>query len=202
MIPIHLAVEDTLSEQILRRLLAESGRNFEIASVISRGGFGYLKTRIPAFNSSAKALPFLVLTDLDSAVCPPALIQSWLPGKANHNLLFRVAVREVEAWILGDHLNFSAFLRASIDRMPAQPETLPDPKRTLIDIAKTAKADVRRRLVPRASTTAKVGPEYNACLSEFVARLWNPAQAASRCPSLAKCMARIAAFQPSQMQKA
>jgi len=68
MIPIQLAVEDELSEKVLRRLLTDSDRPFHVSSVINRGGYGYLKSKIDGFNKSAKGLPFLVLTDLDQQV--------------------------------------------------------------------------------------------------------------------------------------
>lgn len=198
MIPIHLAVEDDLSESILRRLLIESGRPFHVTFVLNRGGSGYLKSKIDGFNKSAKGLPFLVLTDLDNQVCPSALIQDWLGKPINHNLIFRVAVREVEAWILGDRENFSRFLGISADLIPFNPEALEDPKRTLVQLASRArKADVRRRLVPRQNMTAVQGPEYNLCLSEFVAAAWNPSTSSLVCPSLAKCRRRIKEFQPT-----
>jgi len=198
MIQIHLAVEDELSEKILKRLLVDSGRSFHVSSVINRGGFGYIKSKIEGLNKSAKGFPFLVLTDLDQHVCPSALIQNWLSKPLNANLMFRVAVREVEAWILGDRENLSRFLGVSRDLIPIDPETLADPKRTLVQLAsKARKADVRRRLVPKKNMTAIQGPEYNSCLSEFVGTAWNPLASALVCPSLAKCCQRIIEFTPT-----
>jgi hypothetical protein len=195
MIPIHLAVEDDLSEKVLRRLLIDSGRSFPVSHVINRGGYGYLKSKIDGFNKSAKGLAFLVLTDLDKHACPPALIQEWLSGPISPNLIFRIAVREVEAWILGDRDNFSRFLGISADQVPANPETLDDPKRALVQLAsKARRADVRRRLVPRKNMTAVQGPEYNSCLAEFVATTWSPSASSVVCPSLAKCCKRIREF--------
>lgn len=198
MIPIHLAVEDELSERVLRRLLTDSDRPFHVSSVINRGGFGYLKSKIDGFNKSAKGLPFLVLTDLDQYTCPSALVQDWLDKPLNPNLIFRVAVREVEAWILGDRENFSSFLGISADLVPFAPETLADPKRTLVQLAsRTRKADIRHRLVPRQNMTATQGPEYNSCLTEFVASVWSPSASSLVCPSLAKCRKRIDEFLPT-----
>ena len=42
-IPIRMAVEDSLSEAVLRRVLAERPARYEIGAVYSRGGSGYLK---------------------------------------------------------------------------------------------------------------------------------------------------------------
>lgn len=196
MIPIHLAVEDLLSEQIVRRLLDNSSRHFHVSSVITRGGFGYLKSKIAAINKSAKVLPFFVLTDLDNNQCPSGLIDQWLSAPRSPNLVFRVAVREVEAWILGDRYNLSNFLGVSIDNLPLTPESLLDPKGTILLLAaKSRKADIRRRLLARSNRTAMQGREYNSCLTEFVASAWNPSAAAEICPSLAKCLRRIEEFQ-------
>jgi hypothetical protein len=195
MIPIHLAVEDDLSERILRQLLIDSGRSFHVGHVINRGGYGYIKSKIDGLNKSARGLAFLVLTDLDKHRCPPALIQEWLSGPISPNLIFRVAVREVEAWILGDRENFARFLGISVNHVPPNPEALDDPKRTLVQLASRARtADIRRRLVPRRNMSAVQGPEYNSCLTEFVVSSWNSSASSLVCPSLAKCCERIREF--------
>ena len=95
MIPLYLAVEDSLSEGILRRLLRDSHNKFAIGSVFSKGGNGYLRSRISAWNKAAIHYPFLVLTDLDNSPCPSTLVREWLPVERHPNLIFRVAVREV-----------------------------------------------------------------------------------------------------------
>ena len=96
-IPIHLAVEDELSEAVLREILKQSGRPFVVGAVYRRGGFGYLRANVRGFNNGAKGIPFFLLTDLDKNECAPMLIQEWLTVPLHPNLIFRVAVREVEA---------------------------------------------------------------------------------------------------------
>jgi hypothetical protein len=59
-IPINLAVEDDLSEAVLKEILKQSQRPFLIGSCLKRGGYGYLKRILPGINYSAvKALPYL-----------------------------------------------------------------------------------------------------------------------------------------------
>jgi hypothetical protein len=43
-IPINLAVEDDLSEIVLREMLRQSQRNFIVGTCLKQRGFGYLKT--------------------------------------------------------------------------------------------------------------------------------------------------------------
>ena len=80
-IPINIAVEDELLETMAARVLSEIDRNYATGTVYNRGGFGYLKKNIRAFNSAARAgTPFLVMTDLDTQLCP-ARVNSELAAK-------------------------------------------------------------------------------------------------------------------------
>ena len=108
LIPINLAIEDELSEVVLLKLLASSNR-YAVGSCFRRGGYGYLKKTIDGWNKASKSIPFVILTDLDKSECPIALLEQWLTVPRNSNLLFRVAVREVESWLLADRVNFSTF---------------------------------------------------------------------------------------------
>lgn len=99
-IPINLAVEDALSEAVIKEMLNQYKRPFLVGSCLTRGGYGYLKKILPGLNHAAKGVPYLVLTDLDDAECPLALISNWLSQPKHPNLIFRVAIKEVEAWVL------------------------------------------------------------------------------------------------------
>ena len=109
-IPVHLATEDELSEAVLRRLLASANRGYAIGAAYGRGGFGYLRRTIPGWNRAARTAPFVVLTDLDRCPCPPDLIGDWLKEPRHPNLMLRVAVREVESWLLAGRLNLAQYL--------------------------------------------------------------------------------------------
>jgi hypothetical protein len=197
-IPINLAVEDLLSEVVLRTLLARSERDFAVGTVFNRGGFGYLRRTCPGWNNAAKGVPFLLLTDLDQYACPPALIDDWLPTRRHPNLIVRVAIREVESWILADSRNFSAFLGISRDAVPADPENLADAKQALVGLAnRSRRTSTRTRLVPRIGSTAKQGPDYNQCLSEFVTRHWDEGEASASSPSLLGCIRALRVFRPT-----
>lgn len=70
-IPVNLAVEDELSEAVLRRLLTEANRGFIVGTVYGRSGYGYLRRTIAGWNRAAKGVPTVVLTDLDNEECAP-----------------------------------------------------------------------------------------------------------------------------------
>jgi len=197
-IPINIAIEDLLSEAVARRLLEESGRPFEIGVAYNRGGIGYLKKTAPGWNQAAKGVPFFLLTDLDAAPCASELIGSWVPGSLHPNLIFRVAIRETESWLLADSPNLSRFLRVSPTLFPPMPETLSDPKAVLVSLARRSRlGPIKASIVPRPDSTAKQGRDYNACLTEFVRTQWNPSEAAVRSESLRRCMMRLASFAPA-----
>ncbi len=196
-IDINLAVEDVLSEETLRKLLAVSGRHFTILQCYRRGGYGYLKTQVAGFNQASRITPFLLLTDLDTEDCAPSLIADWLPSTRHSNFLFRVAVREVESWLLADQKGLAGFLSVSQAVMPRDPETLADPKRELVSLAKRSRRrEIREAIVPRPKTTAKQGPDYNGCLSRFVSEHWNPHVAKTSSDSLRRILKRLNEFKP------
>lgn len=169
MIPVHLAVEDELSEAVLRRMLHHSNRGYHVGTTYRRGGFGYLRRTVRGWNRAAVGIPFIVLTDLDQYACPGALIEEWLPEPRQSNLLFRVAVREVESWLIADAENLSKHLAVHRKWLPGHPDALPDPKAALVDAARRSRSsELRNRIVPRPGSTAKQGPDYNGCLVAFV----------------------------------
>lgn len=198
-IPVHLAVEDDLSESVVRRLLLDTGRDYSIGTVFGRGGFGYLQNRARNWNAAAAAgTPILLLTDLDQHPCPPGLIDDWLDSEPHENLIFRVAVREVESWLLADREGFADFLGISNAVIPLQCEQIPDPKQSLVSLARKSRTRaLRESIVPRAGSTAVQGPDYNACLGGFVRNRWNLNAAVAQSPSLRRAWARLMEFEPT-----
>ncbi|HIK15203.1 MAG TPA: hypothetical protein IGS53_07960 [Leptolyngbyaceae cyanobacterium M33_DOE_097] len=196
-IPINLAVEDALSEAVLRSMLNQSRRPFTVGNCLSRGGYGYLKKIIPGINHAAKGMPYLVLTDLDNADCPLAIISSWLSQPKHPNLIFRVAIIEVEAWLLAHREAFSEFLGISANSIPSNVDEIPDPKQLLINLArKSPRRSVRDAIVPAPGSTAKIGKDYNGQLIQFVQQSWQVDSAKINSQSLQRAMNAIMSFEP------
>lgn len=202
-IPIDIAVEDPLSESVAKRLLAYSGTEFAIGAIHRRGGYGYLRKTIGGWNEAAKFRPILVLTDLDDHACPPALIENWLKSaNPNANLMFRVAVREIEAWLLADWNGITEFLRIPkkyVRTCPRPiPESLTDPKAALIELGgRSQSREIKLRVVPSTGSTARVGREYNDCMCEFVDSVWDPKVARGHSESLDRSIRRLSNFRPT-----
>jgi hypothetical protein len=197
-IPLHLVIEDELSEVVLRRVLADTQRDYFIGSAYGRTGFGYLQRTANKWNAAAAAgTPILLLTDLDQHECPPELIAEWVNHPCHANFLFRVAVREVESWLLADGEGFAQFLGISRVLMPAEPDLVDDPKQTLINLARRSRRSaLKQSIVPRQGSTATQGPDYNGCLGDFVRNQWDSNTAKDRSPSLNRAWQRFMSFEP------
>jgi len=196
-IPINLVFEDSLSEAVLRRLLGSSRQKYIVGFHYNSRGYGSIKSKINAFNNSARGMPYLVLTDLDVYQCPPALINAWFSTAKHHNLIFRIAVREVESWLLGCQLAFAKFLAINENLIPTNVDELPDAKKSLIDLVrKSPKRQLRLDIVPEEGSTARIGPDYNGRLIYFVENFWDPETAKEHSPSLQRTMKVLDEFQP------
>lgn len=196
-IPVHLAVEDEVSEMLLRVMLEQSRRPFAIGRCYSRGGFGYLRKSIAGFNSAAKGCPFIVLTDLDTASCAPELCSSWLSQPKHHNLVFRVAVREAESWVLADRPACSAFLGVAQRTIPTAIDDIADPKKLLTSLARRSRfGTIKREVAPPPGSLRSVGPLYNSHVVRFVREKWDAQRARAMSDSCDRAMRCLERFQP------
>ena len=197
-IPIELAVEDDLSAAVIRKILACSGQPFYAGTSYIGQGFGYLRKNIRGFNKAAQGTPWIVLTDLDQSICPPELIRVWLPEPKHPNLLFRVAVREVEAWLLADRGGFASFLGIRKELLPLNADAIQEPKQHLINLArKSRRREVRDDIVPPHGSTRQIGPNYNGRLVSFVHKKWDVLVATQSSESLTRTFNSLSKFSPT-----
>ena len=188
---VILAVEDQLGEAVSTKIL----KSFEIGidAVIHEGGNEYLRKKAPELNRSANRMYVFLLTDSDTPQnCPPKLIRSWIKGSLNPKFLFRVAVMEVESWIMADREGFAKFLSIPFNRIPGNTDTIPDPKECLVGLArKSKKRRFREEIIPAPGSRNIVGYGYNTRLREFVREHWNLQNAAAVSPSLKRTLDRL-----------
>ena len=184
------AVEGSVDEAVLYRLVAHMGATS--GPVYGKKGKPHLRQRIGGYNQAARLSPWVVLVDLDhDADCAPFLLTSWLPNPVSR-MCFRVAVREIEAWLLSDREHLARFLGVAISRIPLNPEAVDDPKRTMVELARhSRRREIREDMVPRAASGRAVGAAYTSQLIEFVgdtAGGWRPEVAATSLDSLDRCL--------------
>ena len=192
-IVISSAVEGLVDEAVVKCLIVEAGG--EIGPVYGKRGKSLLKQRINGYNNAAHHHPWIVLIDLNhEAGCPPPLKAVWLPAPGPF-MCFRIAVREVEAWLIADRERFASFFRVRLSDVPADPELMDDPKEVVIQLSRRSRSrDIRLDMVPRPGSGRKIGPAYVSRFIEFVSdpnRGWRPDRAARSSDSLRRCLVRI-----------
>ena len=177
-------------------MLEQTRRPYEVWSCLGSRGKDYIRDRISGFNGAARGMPYLVLADLDDIECAPLLVRAWLPGRPHPNLVFRIAVREVEAWVLAHRGAFARFLGIPRERIPEDVETIARPKEFLISLArKSRKTRLVEDIIPRGETSRQ-GPDYNGRLGQFVRTDWDIHEAMHHSDSLRRAYQALLAFRP------
>ena len=195
---VNVATEGGLDARVLQEIFRQAHLDLTIAEVFSAGGKGVLRRNVRRyFQSSRISTPFIVLTDLDNDRCAPELVEAWLGGSLpEERFQIRAAVREFEAWLLASRQSMASFLRVGLQRVPGQPDDLPDPKRTLVHLARLSRdRNLRDEIVARDRTRSSVGIGYNSRMAEFVRTTWNLAEARSNSPSLERCVRALESMQ-------
>jgi len=182
------AVEGDLDEEVLRRVSKHVGA--EVGNVYGREGKQHLKASIGGYNAAAQWHPWAVLVDLNAShSCAAELRRDWLPKEASLMCL-RVAVHQVEAWLLADTEEAARFLGVSKAILPHKPDDEANAKRVLVQLAERSRwRSIREALVPSPGGGRAVGPLYNPLLRSFVIEHWRPDVAATRSDSLSRCLA-------------
>ena len=190
---VTVAVEGLVDEAVAQVLIHNAGG--EPGVVYGKQGKPHLKEKVTGYNNAAQLSPWLVLVDLDNdSDCAPTLREGWLTNPAP-NLCFRIAVREVETWLLGDAETLSRYLSVARSRFPLNPERLPEPKSALVNLARRSRRrEIREGLVPRDGSGRDVGPTYTSQLVQYTRSSWRPRVAAKHSESLdraIRCLERI-----------
>lgn len=187
-VEVRAAVEGALDEAVVRRLIGFCGG--QPGTVYGNRGRSYVLEHIDRFNKGAThGWIWFVLVDLDrSPDCAPELVMEALPDPAD-GMCFRVAVREVEAWLLADRAGFARWASVPTGRIPVDVEAIPNPKEQLVDIVRHSRRRERRdAIVPRPGSRRTEARDYTPTLSDFVASDWDVEAAARGAPSLDRAL--------------
>ena len=185
-----IATEDALSQAVVSKLV---GKKIQELTFIRKGGFGYLKSSLVKFCDAARnGRKVFMLTDLDHKACAPALIEDWfgsepIPSK----FMFRVAVREVETWLMADRIAMANFLGISVAKIQRGIEDIENPKEHLLNLAKLGKRSLQKDLLPQKGAVSSQGFGYNARMIDFVSNHWSPVRAGELSQSLQRTLVRI-----------
>jgi hypothetical protein len=189
------AVEGPSDEVALRKIVRSVGG--ELGHVYGRNGKSHILRSLAGYNSAARFQPWIVLVDLDAEACVVVAKKNWLPAPSGLMCL-RIAVRELEAWLLADRERFADYFAVSPDLVPPDPDQLDDPKLTLIKIVRRSRRSaIRADMVPDHALGQSIGPAYAARIMEFIESDagWRVESASGRSPSLRRAVTAISAFQ-------
>jgi len=191
---IQIAAEDPLGRAVMQRIVSDAVPHAELHFTACRGN-DYLKQKFSAFATIAQHQnPVVVITDLDQFPCATALMAHWkirqpLPA----GLLFRVAVHEVESWLLADRAGFSKLFGIPQQKLPGTPDSVSDPKELVIQLARSSRLkSIRLGIAPAPGAAASKGFQYNEILTQFVLNAWDYQAACRNSDSLARAVHRIA----------
>jgi len=202
---VILVGEDQATREILRRLLSYTNKPFDISREEPVRGSQVINL-LPSYNRLR--LPVVALIDLDRD-CPPVLIRRiFQNNRINENLFFRIAVEEVESWLMSDKSGFAHFLGIPEDRMPGtryldrrnhENIELDFPykpslymSRVLIPLSRNLR--LREQLTPVAG--ARKGPGYNTTIVPYIRGIWNINTAMMNSFSLRKAVQRLVEYNP------
>lgn len=182
-------MEGDLDAAVIRRMFSTYG--YPLTRLDAVGGRSKIYDLVPKLIEASERQQWFVLVDLDDDVCAPELTNEW--EVLDTPLIFRVAVREIESWLMADAENFARFLGVSKSRIPLNPELVANPKEEVVQLARRSRLrEIREGLVPRAGSGRKRGPLYTPILSAFVTEIWDPEAARTQSNSLDRCLIRLA----------
>lgn len=189
-----VASEDALIDKIIKRILLDQGGSAESLVSLCAGGKQKLQSRLPSLiRSCSGGLKVVLCVDLDMEPCVVRLRNAWFPHGVPTSMVFAVAIREADAWLLADP-GIVDYLQSRA-AAPGSPGSIQDPKSALINIAKRSRSRaIREEMVVQEGALARVGPGYNRILGDFVSGAWNYALAAEVCPDLGRLVAKISEF--------
>jgi hypothetical protein len=102
-------------------------------------------------------------------------------------MCYRIAVRELEAWLLADRDGFSRFFAVPFRLVPFAPDTIEDPSLEIVKLLRSSTSQQKRRaMIPAQGSAVAFGPLYEAELIEFGTDHWSLRRAIRGSDSLAR----------------
>lgn len=193
---IAIVVEGDTDLPVARKMASSVGLRSTLE--IDCGGKGQLDSALGGYNDSAKGSPWFVLRDLNSdAECPAEYLRR-IRFTPSTWMCFRLAVRELESWLLADRTGFAEFFQVPLHRLPNDPDAESDPTETIVNLCRrSGSSRIRSSMLPRPGAHVAVGPLYEATIIEFGEKRWSVTRAARSSDSVRRARRAIRALATS-----
>ena len=96
---------------------------------------------------------------------------------------------------MADREGFSKFFGVNIIYIPTDTESIDDPKQTLINIIKKSRIKSMRDDILPKNNSARIGPDYNGRLIEFINNIWDINRAVLNNESLRRSVNKLKVFE-------
>lgn len=180
------------AEALLREVGAVPG------IIVTTHGHGALDRRLAArWNRTSNRIPMLIVRDWDPGpvgvgVCRRRAIEQIAGGPiVAPAMVVRLAVAELESWLLADTTAAASFFGVKTTRLPADMDELADPKSTLVNLCRrSSQRRIREGMVPGPASGRAVGPGFTGLIHEYRGS-WDPRRASARSKSLRRALDRL-----------
>ena len=188
-----VVTEGLLEIPVAKKVLTTLGIDQDQTRFYPKGGKDAFWRDAQKYNRAALHVgPILGIADLEQQPCVPGLIEKYIPRSREQNFVLRVAERMLESWLLADREALARYLYVPVGRVPADPDSLPNPKLELVNLARQSR---RRRifedLVPKQGGQGVVGRGYTPVMTAFIDDFWRPRVAAGHSSSLMRALNAI-----------
>lgn len=167
----------------------------QVGKTIIKKGITAIDKSMQQIISWSKREYVLLLVDFDRPSrkypCPVARINGWFQDSPCPEKLFaRLAVNEVEAWLLADDDNMKKFLGVKSIKV-RNADDIANPKKYLIELASKRNKFFKIGFIKRGKDGIDRGVAYNKILSEWIESEWSPCNASLHSPSLKRAIKRL-----------
>ncbi|QKH44306.1 hypothetical protein [Achromobacter denitrificans] len=163
---------------------------------IDARGITKLTTNLPRYAEQAQYVqPVFCIADTDGR-CPVQLARQWRPLHAPRDFVFRLAVTEIESWILADRAGFSSYFQTVPNKIPMNVDRVVDPKLLILNLISKSKKRLYRDEMVSSMDLSKRGSGYNIHLKEFVKSRWALQNAQDHSASLRRAISNLRELNP------
>jgi len=186
---VTIVVEGETDRPVAHKLALDAG--FPLHTIYNARGKPNLDRDLLRYNQAARTSPWFVLRDLDADQRCPGEVVSALVRKPGRWMALRLAVREMESWLLADAPALARFLGVPPSRIPTNPDAEPDPKQSLVNLARRSSSRELRSMAPQAGHSSPVGPLYASAVIRFATNYWSVDRAEEHSESLRRARAAL-----------